>query len=650
MSIFDPLEPVSNFTVKAKILLRHVWASGIGWDDQLTQNQAEKWNFWISELKGLSVVQVPRCYSLLIPNAESIDLHVFCDASEQAFAAVAFLRILKGSKVELGFVGSKTRVAPVRQISIPRLELQAAVLGSRMAKAIQDEHEIKISTTHFWTDSSTVLSWLRSEGRTFKTFVAHRIGEIEELTNLMKWHWVPTKLNIADDATRDVSPTDLGPESRWFNGPEFLRLPESEWPKEKESTRKSTEAAEEEMKGEIVLITTPYEPIIDLNRFSTYNKLLRTVGWIMRFVNNCRGRKSTDELSVYELQKAEKELIKISQAVSFQEEIRSLKSGKVLDRSSPLYQLSPLLDSEGVVRVNGRIRESDVNDAVKFPIILKPKNQVTKLLIMHFHKKANHQGQEFVLNELRQQYWIIQGRAAVRKAWDSCQVCKNHRAKPVLPEMGSLPKFRVTAFVRPFTHTGVDYFGPLEVSVGRRKEKRYGVLFTCLTTRAIHLELAGSLTADACIMAIVRMTCRRGFPSDIYSDNGTNFRGADKELQNSIKELDQDSIKSKLGVKGINWHFNPPGAPHMGGCWERLIQSVKIALNLTLKERAPKEEVLFTFMLEAENLVNSRPLTHVSVDPKDPESLTPNHFMIGTSSPAQPLGVFSEDDFCLRKN
>jgi len=269
---------------------------------------------------------------------------------------------------------------------------------------------------------------------------------------------------------------------------------------------------------------------------------------------------------------------------------------------------------------------------------------------MHFHVKSNHQGQEQVLNELRQKYWIIKARAAVRRSWSSCQVCKNHRARPVLPEMGALPKFRVKGFVRAFTHTGVDYFGHMEVTVGRRREKRYGVLFTCLTTRAIHLELAASPTTDACIMAIQRMTARRGFPSDMYSANGTNFRGAEKEISKTIKDLDEDFIKLTLSHKGISWHFNPPGAPHMGGAWERLIRSVKTPLNSTLKERAPKEETLFAQMLEAESQVNSRPLTHVSVDPEDPESLTPNHFLIGSSSPAQPLGSFSEDDICLRKN
>jgi len=235
---------------------------------------------------------------------------------------------------------------------------------------------------------------------------------------------------------------------------------------------------------------------------------------------------------------------------------------------------------------------------------------------------------------------------------ESCQRCKNHRSNPVLREMGILPEVRVHGFVRPFTHIGMDFFGPMAVTVGRHKEKRYGVLFTCLTTRAIHLEIAERLTTDSCILAINRMSARRGAPVSMYSDNGTNLRGAEKELRESVKEMTRTDSKlsTTITARGISWKFNPPAAPHMGGSWERLVRSVKTSLRATLREQAPKEEVLLTLLIEAESVVNSRPLTHVSIDPKDPESLTPNHFLIGTSSANQQLGTFNDDDLCLRKN
>ncbi|XP_047037924.1 uncharacterized protein LOC124643112 [Helicoverpa zea] len=217
--------------------------------------------------------------------------------------------------------------------------------------------------------------------------------------------------------------------------------------------------------------------------------------------------------------------------------------------------------------------------------------------------------------------------------------------------MGDLPEGRLAHHQRPFTHTGVDLFGPMEVTIGRRREKRYGVLFTCLTVRAIHVELVGSLTTDDVIMALRRMAARRGWPRHLYSDNGTNLRGADKELKKCVSELDEKLLAD--GVQSYSmtttWTFSPPASPHWGGAWERLIRCVKNALKVVLKERAPRDAVLQTLMTEVEVMVNSRPLTHVSVEPNTDETLTPNHFLLGSSSNLPTMGTFDESDTFLRK-
>lgn len=187
------------------------------------------------------------------------------------------------------------------------------------------------------------------------------------------------------------------------------------------------------------------------------------------------------------------------------------------------------------------------------------------------------------------------------------------------------------------------------VKIGRRREKRWGVLFTCLTTRAIHLELADSLTSSAVIMAIQRLSARRGCPSLMYSDNGTNFRGACRELKDEINRMNVSEQRGFALRNSMKWLFNPPDAPHMGGAWERLIRSVKTALYTILKEQAPSPEVLYTLLTEIEHSVNSRPLTHVSIDPRDNEALTPNHFLIGCSSGAIDLGKYDAEAVCLRK-
>ncbi|XP_076632783.1 uncharacterized protein LOC143347471 [Colletes latitarsis] len=214
--------------------------------------------------------------------------------------------------------------------------------------------------------------------------------------------------------------------------------------------------------------------------------------------------------------------------------------------------------------------------------------------------------------------------------------------------MSTLLVGRLAYRQRLFSHCGMDYFGPMSVKIGRRREKCWRVLFTCLTTRAIHVELAHSLSASSAIMALQRLASRRGSAVAVYSDNGTNFKGDCKELKKAIAELDREELQEYTLVHEIKWVFNPPDAPHMDGAWERLIRSVKTVLHVVLREQAPSEEVLYTLLTEIEHSVNSRPLTHVPVDPRDREALTPNHLLIGTSSGSIVLGRYEPRSACLR--
>jgi len=653
MSLFDPMGFLAHFIVKAKILMQDIWRSGVGWDDEIPSSLDEKWQDWVSELDNVASYRVPRCYSLLI-HSELPELHIFCDASEKAFSAVAYIRVASGSAITVSLLMGKTRVSPLKPMSIPRLELQAAVMGSRLANTVMNEHDIKFSDAIFWSDSKTVLLWLRSDARKFKPFVAHRVGEILDTSDVSNWNWVPTKLNVADDATRDMGESDLSDESRWLNGPDFLRTSKEQWPREK-IIPTYCEDSEEELKVEHVgLVCESREfPLPDINRFSSWSRLIRATAYVLRFVNNLKDKvKRTGSLDLEELHMAELLWWKKVQLDSFPSVVKLIGGGKQLGRDSKLKQLTPIIDSDGVLRVKGRLNNANfVGMDVKSPVILDPKHLYTRLLIMNVHHKFHHQGQETVLNELRQNYWILKARAAVRSAWNECQYCKNRRAKPIVPEMGALPGCRLMPHQRPFTYCGVDYFGPLDVTVGRRREKRWGALFTCLTTRAIHLEVAHSLSTDSAIQAIRRLVCRRGSPKEMYSDNGTNFRGANNELKAAISELDPKTLESQLQPIGVKWMFNPPAAPHMGGAWERLVRSVKTSLHVILKEQAPKDETLLTLFAEVEAVVNSRPLTHVAIDPDDPVALTPSHFLMHSSSPyhSHPPGIFSDSDLHLRQ-
>ena len=639
MSVFDPLGLLAVMTIRGKILMQDLWRAGVSWDSAIPENLKAKWETWLADLKMATEIRIPRCYTLGIGKIRNVELHIFCDASEQAFAAAGYLRLEGESGRRTVLVMAKSKVAPVKQLTIPKLELQAAVMGSRLAQTIIDLHTLKICKRVFWTDSQTVVKWIRSEARKHPPFVINRISEILDTTAVEEWRWVPTKQNVADDATRDTNHIEITSSSRWYNGPEFLALDEDDWPKEKLSAE-----------SEVSLIMMDRQKLIDFFRFSSWTRLIRTMARVCRFADKCRRRGEPGELTALEISRGEIEVLKTSQAESFWADINILQRGGELKRScSKIFNLSPMLTKDGLIRMEGRIKNPEVSAAVREPIILDGKHRAVRLLIQFHHEKAGHVGRERVVNDLRMQYWIIKLRPAVKSVIKDCQFCKIRKAKPSAPKMAPLPDVRTESFVRPFTNTGVDYFGPLYVTIGRRREKRYGVLFTCLNVRAVHLEIAASLTTDSMIMALRRMMARRGKPKRIYSDNGTNFIGAKRELREALEELDQDVIQKTLSTDGIEWHFIPPGSPHMGGCWERLVGSVKRALEATMNEQAPREEILQTLFAEAEYSINCRPLTYASDNPEDPESLTPNHFLLLWNAEGHgPPGRFSNDDFLRR--
>ncbi|XP_076247767.1 uncharacterized protein LOC143187433 [Calliopsis andreniformis] len=650
MSVFDPIGILAPLTIRSRMLLQKVWRSGIAWDQCLTDDRCEYWRRWTADLKAIGRCKIPRCY-IKQPLHSDPELRMFCDAGERAYAAVAYWRYeLENDKFVTAFIASKSRVAPLKPVSIPRMELQAALLGGRIACTIQKEHDFKVLKRVFWTDSRTVLHWIRTDPREYKAFVAHRLGEIDDLTDVSEWRWVPTRHNPADDATRD-NQIQVTSESRWIVGPEFLTNPEETWPKMKSIPNMEVIHVKEERKPQFVAVCSNQFrwALPELARFSSWTRLIRSTGWVLVFADRCRRRRNS-EMSVDYLERAETLWIKSSQRESFGQEIEVLRQNKTLPRHSRLVQLTVLLDEEGIIRLRRRISALEgVERQSRDPPVLDGKHAYTKLLVLHYHRRANHGSTEATINELRQKYWILNLRPTARNVAARCQLCRIKRSKPETPLMADLPAARLKHHHRPFTYCGIDYFGPMLVTIGRRREKRWGVLFTCLTTRAIHLELAASLTTDSMIMALRRMIARRGCSTEIYSDNGTNFRGADAELRIARQEMDANLLNGEAINLGIRWRFIPPAAPHMGGSWERLIRSVKVSLKAVLKERAPTEETLATLMAEVEHTVNSRPLTHVSVDHRDQGSLTPNHFLIGASSGAPIPGKFRDQDLHLRK-
>lgn len=657
MSTFDPMGLIAPILVEGKKLLQDIWRTGTDWDSAIGICEQEKWATYIGKIQSLRDLRIPRC---LAPEAKEGELHTFVDASETAYAAACYWRTRSSDgEIRMNLIAGKARVAPVKNVSIPRLELQAALLGGRLASTVTSETDLLITARVFWSDSSTVLQWLKSDPRRFKPFVAHRLAELEDLTNAKEWRWVPSKMNPADDATRSL--TELYRASRWFTGPDFLQRPEAEWPAKRFAETDTTEERKKEVVATVVLKEERGTP--DPHRFSTWTRLLRSTARVFMFIDLCRKpktsvkRKPVSEtqallpLEEEHLRKAKLALLRSSQHEAFEEDFNRIRKGLPPKSSSKLKKIDVSIDNGGVLRLNSRIQKLEDADRLdKKPAVLDGKSPIACLLIEHYHRMFYHANHATVMNEIRQRYWILSLRSTVKKIVHRCQWCRVRKARPQMPPTGDLPQERLAHSTYPFTCAAVDYFGPMTVTVGRRKEKRWGVLFTCLTTRAVHLELAPSLSTSSMIMALRRMSARRGTPRVVYSDNATNFVGADRELTRETAKMKRTEVINAAQLEGVTWKFIPPGAPHMGGAWERMVRTVKIALSAVLREKSPPEEVLHTFLTEVEHTVNARPLTDAISEPGSEESLTPNHFLIGRSCGSALFGEFDDSELVGRAN
>ena len=327
------------------------------------------------------------------------------------------------------------------------------------------------------------------------------------------------------------------------------------------------------------------------------------------------------------------EIVRLAQREAFRDEYAALSLGKPIPQKSQLIKLNPRIDEDGVIRCDGRLKFAEfLPYDTRCPIILPRGHRVTRLIVKNYHERASHvAGINFILCQLSERFWIIAAREEIRE-WDhECNECKKRRNKPACQIMAPLPKTRLRFTFRPFAQTAVDFAGPLYTVQGRRKprQKRWLCLFTCLETRAVHLEMAWGLDTDTFLNAFTRFTSRRGVPKEVISDRGTNFVGAVGELKKLVSQLDRQKLENKTAVFGVTWRFNPPGAPHFGGAHEVMVKAAKKATYAVVRDRDVNDEELITVFAGVESLLNSRPLTYQSSDPRDSVPLTPNHFLHG---------------------
>ena len=557
-------------------------------------------------------------------------------------------------------------------------------MSVRASRFLRNQLDLEDVTEYFWTDSKVILGYIYNETKRFHVFVANRVQQIWEHTSPSQWRYVRSEENPADPASRGLSVPEIKESSLWWRGPSFLT--ESTDLLDEEVDFEVDEEDKEVKKSSVVLATgaiTDSQSCAGLperlERFSSWFRAKRAVAVCMRYKQRLyrktkekMGVSSSQEvesfgasltdvpISANELKRAEQAILKSVQDDVFKKEMKSLMSTKGVKapgKQSDLHRLDPLINEDGLLRVGGRLRRGSLSTEVTHPVILPKRGHVTDLIVAHFHEKTHHGGRDMTLGEIRMSgFWIVRGRMAVARHILRCVKCKKLRGTPCKQKMADLPAAERLQPAEPFCYTGVDYFGPFYVRERRSDVKRWGVLFTCLNSRAIHLETANSLTADAFLSAYRRFVSRRGPVKRLYCDNGTNFVGGRRELESALKEMNMDELRREM-LKDecdlVEFQMNVPHASHMGGIWERQIRSARVVLASLLDTHGQQldDELLRTLMTEAESIVNSRPLSYCSMTNTNTiEPIAPNQLLTLKTKVVLPLpGKFCEADLYSRQ-
>ena len=634
----NPLGFLSPVTITLKVFFQELFKAKVDWDEPLPSELLCKWKCLVSNFESV-VISVPRCY-ITTGTVEDCVLYGFCDASKLAYAAVVYMYDTVLGSVQ--FVVSKTRVAPLVQMTIPRLELLSCLLLARLIIHVRSALEaiVRAQIGLCFTDSKVALFWVQGESKEWKQFVHNCVTEIHKLVPVPHVSHCPGKDNPADLPSRGISPRELECNQAWLHGPQWL--PKMSLKQQRKEIDMPVECAAE-LKGKDIIIShslvvSTASPtigtVINCQQFSKLQRLLRVTVHVHKFVmcfkSLTRYGCAVDwTVTAQDMAKAEMTWVADCQ--------RHLMNKPKFELWKSQLQL--FCDKDDTWRCGGRLTKADISFSKKHPIILPKQHHFAMLIIEQAHERTGHGVVKDVLTEVRTKYWFVRGRQFVRKILHRCVTCcklegPHYQAVPPPP----LPEYRVRE-EPPFAYSGVDFAGPLYVkaSDGSENSKEWVTLYTCCVTHAVHLELVPDMTAQTFLRSFKRFTSRRGVPIQMVSDNTKTFVSAAQLIDNVLMSPDEQQYTAGMKIK---WVFNLEKTPWRGGFFERMVQSVKRCLKKAVGKAKLTYDELLT---EVEAIINSRPISYFSSEDLE-EPLTPSHLLTGHRILGLPDGSVAVDN------
>jgi hypothetical protein len=660
-AIFDPMGFFQPVTLAAKLLLQELWERKCDWDSPLSDDLLCKWQRIEAGIEPIFTTRLPRFIGGLTRDSSLV---VFTDASEKAYAAVAYVCTVSEAGISANLVYAKTRLAPSgTKVTLPRLELLGFTIGARMANFLRRSLGVKIKL-YLFTDATTVLHWIRSTKK-YSRFVTARLNEIKAVTDC-EYRFVRSEDNPADLCTRGKTGMELQESSFWWHGPSWLSKSVNEWPTKLDLavfTDKDIEAIEAEIpvthaSHTLVTVDRPRSDVLEgyisnviqVADYSSMTRMFRVTALCLKFLKRMVCLKIADDKAVrcglinrvgegrvvdcQDTDVAKKVWVRAVQQEHYAQAIEAIHTKQ---KHGLVTQLNLDLDEDGLLRTYSRYGNADLPESTRNPILLPKKGLFAKLVVRSIHKAVGHFGGDgYTLAFVRREFWIPSGRQYVRKVLYGCAGCLKIKGPSYKqPPMPDWPVERVKKSI-PFEAVGLDYFGPSTVRVGNQRVgfKTMGVhvcLFTCLTIRAVHLEVVLDAGGTEFLDALIRFVARRGVPKLIISDNAGQFQITKSLVQKAwFESITSHAVERYSSEKGIKWRFIAELAPWQGGFYERLVGLVKGAMRVVIGRRILSLSELMTLVIETEAVVNSRPLTYVHEDVNSKERiLRPCDFLTG---------------------